>query len=189
MNLDVVGVAVAAVPVVDGEHVGTLVAEQGRKTTRCLVEVGLQERSRVAVALPAGHARISVTELLDAVDSERICGGERLGAAAIDQRLPVGEIVGCLAERTIGCDDEHHSVAVGMRPGHRAARGDRLVVGVSVEADECAHSGLLHGAGFDELFDPTVLDTPVAEHLDRVLAVVRRRPVDRCVRAAEPRGR
>ena len=87
---------------------------------------------------------------------------------------PGGEVVGHLAVLTVGGDDEHHAVPLGVGPRHRAAGRQRLVVGMGVEADERAHSGLLDRAGLDELVDPRRVDAPVGQHLARVLSGVGR---------------
>ena len=63
-------------------------------------------------------------------------------------RAPGGEVLalvqhtrGDLAQLTAGGDHEHHAMPLGRGPGHRAAGGDRLVVGVRVEDDQGAGHG------------------------------------------------
>ena len=73
VDLDVIGVAVVAVPVVDREHVGVLLAQDVGQPFGGLVERRLQERLGIVVLLPPGHAAVLVAEPHDAVDAER-CG-------------------------------------------------------------------------------------------------------------------
>ena len=81
VHLDVVGVAVAAVVVVDGQHVGVLVvrgsrraAPRPRRRRRC------GERLRRVVRRLAGHAGVVVAEELDPVDAERSRGRASVSA-------------------------------------------------------------------------------------------------------------
>ena len=58
VHLDVVGMAVAAVVVVDGEHVGVLFVQDAGEALRGFVDVGARERSRCVVRRLAGHAGV-----------------------------------------------------------------------------------------------------------------------------------
>ena len=70
VDLDVVGVAVAAVPVVHHDDVGLLLAQHGGQPLAGLVDVGLPERAGVVVLRPPGHAGVLVAEPDDAGDAE-----------------------------------------------------------------------------------------------------------------------
>ena len=138
VHLDVIGVAVVAVLVVDREHVGVLLLEDAGQPGRGLVDVGARERARRVVGRLAGHAGVDVVEELDPVDAEDVGGRVQLGDAPLDELLARREGGGVvLAELALRRRDEHHSVAVALGARHRAARGDRLVVGVGVKQNEC----------------------------------------------------
>ncbi len=90
VDLDVVGVAVAAVPVVEHDDVGVLLAEDRGQPLGGLVDVGPPERRRVVVLLPAGHPRVAVAEPHDAGHAEHAGRRRRSPAPAVDERLAVG---------------------------------------------------------------------------------------------------
>ena len=98
VDLDVVGVAVAAVPVVQDDDVGVLLAEDRGQPLGRLVDVGLPERRRVVVLLPARScrsrgSRASATRATPSSSAEPSVSP----AAPVDERLTVGEVVGGLA--------------------------------------------------------------------------------------------
>ena len=66
VNLDVVGMAVHAVVVVDRQDVGVLLGEDGRQPTGGFVEVGLPEGVGRVVLRCAHHPRVDIAEELDA---------------------------------------------------------------------------------------------------------------------------
>ena len=139
VHLHMVRVAVGAMPVIDRENVGALVAQHGRNSLPRLVDIGLVERCRVLVPVPAGHARVLVSEPDDAVDAERRCRRIGFGAPTIGQRLAVRQIVGDFAVLTVGGNDQNHPVPLGGGAGHRAPGRDALVVRMCVEADQRSH--------------------------------------------------
>ena len=176
VDLDVIGMAVVAVPVVDGQHVGPLLAQDRRQPLSGLVDVGLPERLLVEVRLPAGHPRVGVAQPHEPVDAQCRRRALGLGTAPIGERLAVGEIVGHLAVLAVGRHDEHDPVPLGVGARHRPAGGDRLVVGMGVEHDQRAHHACLTAPAAIRAVDPFGRDAPVEQHLAGVLAVVRRRP-------------
>ncbi len=133
VRLDVVGMAVAAVPVVRDEDVGVLRLEQLGQPGAGVVDVGLPERVRIGVLVPPGHPRVAVAEPQDVVDAQHVCRALGLPPAAVDQRLAVGEILRDLAVLPVGRHHEHDTMSFSRRPGHRSAGQDHLVVGMSVE--------------------------------------------------------
>ena len=70
VRLDVVGMAVAAVPVVGDEDVGVLRLQQLGEPGAGVVDIGLPERVRIGVLVPPGHPRVAVAEPQDVVDAE-----------------------------------------------------------------------------------------------------------------------
>ena len=142
VHLDVVGVAVAAVVVVDREHVGLLVAEDRGQPLGGLVDVGLPERPSGVVLGRAHHPGVDVAEELDPLDAEDLGRRARSPARAARQSVsPSSRKPSCdLAVLAPGGEHEDDAVPVGGRLGHRAAGGDRLVVGVGVEGDERRHA-------------------------------------------------
>ncbi len=149
VDLDVVGVAVVAVLVVDGEHVGSFVDEKARETRRGLVEVGAPERIGVVVGGFSRHTRIAVAEKLDAVDAEHCSCGVQLGDPAVDERLAFRQHIWReFAELAARGRNEDHAVAVALGARHRTTRRDRFVVGVCMkEDDRVRHRFLITRAG------------------------------------------
>jgi hypothetical protein len=139
VHADVVGVAVVAVPVVHRDHVGSLLAEDGGQAVGRLVEVRLDERRRVTVLGPAGHARIDVAQPLDACHAQHLCRPHRLGPPPGQQRLARRQVGGDLAALPARRDDQHDAMTGAGRLGHGAAGADGLVVRMGVEADEGPH--------------------------------------------------
>ena len=142
VRLDVVRVAVPAMPVVGDQDVGVLGLEELDESRRRVVDVGLPERIRIGVLVPAGHPGVAVAEPQDVGHPED--GGRALGLppAPVDERLAKGEIVRGLAVVAVGCHDEHHPMALPRRSGHRAARQHHLIVGMSVQEHD--RDGLAH---------------------------------------------
>ena len=170
VHLDVVGVPVVAVAVVDGEHVGVLLDEDRGQPAGGLFDVGRRERTGVVAARVVGHARVAVAEELDPLDAEDLRRGGGLDDAPLRQLLAVAQhALGHLAELTLGCQHEHHAVTRGRRLGHDTAGRDRLVVGMGVEGHERPPShgpslpelGASTAAGRESLVSPSQPDTRV----------------------------
>ena len=143
VDLDVIRVPVVAVPVVDRHDIGVLLAEDLGQALGGVIHGSLEERLRIVVLLPPGHTAVFVTEPFDTVDAERRCRPGDLGSPPVDERFTVGEVIGHLAVLPVGGDDQHHSVALGAGPRQRSTGADRLVIGVSVKADQCSHQASL----------------------------------------------
>ena len=136
MDLDVVGVAVSAVRVVDRHHVGTESANDGDEATDGIVEVGLPEAVGMQVRVLAHHSRVAVAEedvVLDPEDGHRrrhLLGAyfgetrlDRLGIVVVVD-LPFGAVGG----------SHHHGRPAGSGRGGEYPTGlDHLVVGVGME--------------------------------------------------------
>ena len=146
-DLDVVGVAVPAVVVVDGEHVGSPRRAGWRPAAR------RPRRRRPARSTP-GSSLVGSPIIPESVVAEELrparhaedLGGDRWVSTTRRSHscLAVGEHAGDgLALLAPGADHEHDPVAGRGRLGHGAAGGDGLVVGVGVEADERRHGGTL----------------------------------------------
>jgi hypothetical protein len=140
MRPDVVGMAVAAEVVVRRDDVGPVPAHEPDQPPDRLVQIGLPERPRVAVAGPAHHVRVAVAErvpLRDAQLAHRVLElrGPQLGEAAVVLGgVEVGHHdVALLAARARDDDD---AAALGDGAGERAAHADRLVVGMRVNGHQ-----------------------------------------------------
>ena len=137
MHLDVVGMAVSTVVVVDGEHVRAFFLQQACKAARGFLDVGGREAAGCVVRRLALHAGVDVAEELDAIDAEDLGPGSGLGDAAVGERLAFGEHAGAyLAQLATRGDHEHDTVSVGLGACHRAAALDLGVVRMRVERDE-----------------------------------------------------
>jgi hypothetical protein len=66
MDLDVIRVPVAAVPVVADDDLRALPLEDQRKALGRIVEVGTQQACRVVVLRPAGHPGVHEAQPVDA---------------------------------------------------------------------------------------------------------------------------
>ena len=140
MRPDVVGVAVAAEAVVGRDHVGLIAPDEPGEAARGLVEVGLPERPGIIVAGPAHHVRVAVAEVLPLGDPELVHrqlefhGPEFAEPAVVVRGVERGDHD--LALLAPGAGDEDDPMAVGDGLGDRAARADRLVVGVGVDGHQ-----------------------------------------------------
>ncbi len=56
----------------------------------------------------------------------------RLDPPSLLERLARGEIIGHLAVRSIGGDDQNNTMPFGVSASHRTTGGDRLIVGMGV---------------------------------------------------------
>ena len=138
MHLDVIGMAVSAVLVVGAEGVRSLLLEESRQALRRLVHVGLPETSGIVVGGFARHARIAVSEVLVAADTQRVTRRGQLHGASLCQGFAGGEeAVGHLAQLAACGGYEDDAVSLGRHPGHRPPGLDRLVVGMRMEEHDC----------------------------------------------------
>ena len=132
--------AVAAELVVGGDDVGLIATHQPGQPPGGLVQVGLPERARVAVAVCAHHPGVAVAEVLpfrDAQDAHRpleLARPDLAEAAVVVGRVHVRN--DDLAELAARPGHEDHAMS-GLRGlGHRAAGPDGLVVGMGVDVHE-----------------------------------------------------
>ena len=135
VDLDVVGVAVAAVVVVVGEDVGLLLVEdRGPGAGPPASTSACQKRGGVVVGRLAHHPGVDVAEELDPLGAEELGRAVGLGDATQAQRLAVVEDAGHdLAVLAPGGHDQRDPVALGRGLGHGPAGLDGLVVGMGVE--------------------------------------------------------
>ena len=149
VDLDVIGMAVATVLVVDDEHVGVLLTQEVGHGPASHVRIGGREGAGVVVGRLAGHARVVIAEEDLPVDAEDATGLLELGPPAFGQRLALGEqTVGDLAELAAGGSEEDHPVPVIGEGRHGPGGGDGFVVRVGVEEDHGGHRvGTLIGPG------------------------------------------
>ena len=126
--------------VIDGEHVGPLVAQDVRQPLGGFVDVGGPERSVLVVLGRSHHPRVDVAEKLDALRTEDLGGRLGLEDPALPERFAlVQESLGDFAVLSSRGHHQHDTVTVGRRLRHRAAGGDAFVVRVGVEADKGRH--------------------------------------------------
>ena len=140
MGPDVVGVAVAAELVVGRDDVRLVAPHQPGEPAGRLVDVGLPERARIAVAVRAHHPGVAVAEVLPLGHAEethrpfQLAGPDLAQAAVVVGRVHVGD--DDLAELAACPGHEDDAVAGLHRLGHRPAGPDRLVVGVGVDGHQ-----------------------------------------------------
>ena len=121
MDLDVVGVAVVAVPVIDREDVGGLVAQDVGEPSGRLVEPACRKRlGSVFCSQPVIPESWYPSQTTRSMPSAR---GRlrRLTPASVDQRLAGRQVVRHLAVLTVGRDDEDDAVSLRVCPRHCAA--------------------------------------------------------------------
>jgi chaperonin GroES len=136
MALDVVGVPVDAVVVVDHERVGVLVGQQPGELLRCLRGIGRPERPRCLVRRIAGHAGVPVVEEVQGVHAQ--CGrrGVGLGPAMSSE---VRTRARWEAQLSAGRDDDDDAMSTFDQEADGPAAEDRFVVGVRVQERDGRH--------------------------------------------------
>ena len=148
MHLNVIGMAVAPVGVVDGQYIGVDVDEDRGQTLRRLFDIGLPETRRILVGRFADHAGVFVTEELGPMHSEDV--GRQLGFddTPLPERFALGQNAGLrLALFTARRGDEHHGVTGLRSEEHRAPGCDRFVIGMRMETHESGHVCSLRASG------------------------------------------
>ena len=114
VRLDMVGVSVHAVFCVRDDHVWALLADQNRELAGGLVEPGLVERARVFVVRRVDHARISIAEEFQTIDTQDFCGRLQLFGPDLAESRPRRILVHVvyLAYLAARGGDEHDPMAV-----------------------------------------------------------------------------
>ena len=139
VDLDVVGMAVVAIVVVDGEHVGPLLAQDRGQPLGGLRDVGGPERTGLVVGGFAHHPGVDVAQELRP-RPENLGGGEGFGHPAVPQGFAVGqEVVFHLAVFAAGGDHQDHPMSLVGGLAHDATAHDALVVGMGVERHQGGH--------------------------------------------------
>lgn len=144
VHLDVVGVAVAAVPVVADEDVGVLLVEDRGEAAGGLVELGTVEGPVPGVVLPAGHAGVDVAEPGDAGGARDGSRGLGLLPTVVGEAPPFAQVVGDGPVLAAGRVDDDHPAAGAGGEGHRPGGPAGLVVGMGVEEDGGRHEDIVH---------------------------------------------
>ena len=136
VHLDVVGVAVTAALVVDGEDVGLLLAEERGEMACGLLHVGGGERVGSVVGGLTGHAGVVVGQERDARRAEHGRGVARFLFASLAECL-VGFQHTVVDFTEVATRREHQHDPMPRVGGHGqgAADEDRFVVGMRVERD------------------------------------------------------
>ena len=145
MHLDVIGVPVAAMIVVDRENVGEFLVEDLRQALRRLVGVGGPEGTVGVVLGCPHHSRVEVIEELDARHAEDLGGPLRLLHPPLGHQLAgLEHVVTEAGVLTPGRHDEDHPVPFRRCLRHHPGGGDGLVIGMGVEGHErVRHGGIL----------------------------------------------
>src|SRR5207237_402357 len=81
------GLAVAAVVVVDRQHVRALLLEEARQTCGGLLDVRPGEGLRRVIGRLARHPRVVIAEELESIDAQVLRGFELLGDAPLGEGL------------------------------------------------------------------------------------------------------
>lgn len=146
VDLDVVGVAVAAEVVVRDDHLRAHLADDLDERERGLKQIGAPEAPGLVVAWRADHAGVAepsgTAEQPPVGDPERTHRAGKLGLAVVAEGiLLIGCEVGELLEEHLallaeGAGDERDLRALAHVFGHGRARADRFVVGVGVHEEK-----------------------------------------------------
>ncbi len=149
MGPDVVGMAIPAELVVRGHDVRADPADEPDESADRLIDVGLPERPRVAVAGVVHHPGVAVAEIVPLGHAElahrglELAGADLAEAAMVVGRVHVGD--DDLAELAAGAGHEDDAMAVRDGLGHHPAGPDGLVVWVGMDGHEGQGAGLGHG--------------------------------------------
>jgi len=139
MNLDVIGVTIVAVPIVNCHDLSVFFDQNVCEFLCSRFEIGIDEGIGKCILLPTRHAAVGVTQPLDALNVEHIGRSLQLFAPPIYERLARRQVARRLAEVAVGRYDQNNSVTLGAGARDGAARGQALVVGMSVKTNECRH--------------------------------------------------
>jgi hypothetical protein len=140
MHLDVIGMPVAAVGVITGQHLGVLFGQNDRQALGCGLDVGLPETLRIVICWFANHARVAVAKKLQAGDSQLSGSAALLGLTALAQGLArVQEALVHLTTLTPGGNNEHDPMTRIGSHSHHTTSSDGFVVWVGVERNQRGH--------------------------------------------------
>lgn len=143
VNLNVIGMSVAASGVVNRYGVGMFGAQQVGKPLRRRLDVRPCECVRITTSQTV-HARIVIAQQMNALDSQST------GRVVQFVESPVGQRARCNGRSSreafpaSGRNDKHDAMAFGGGSGKRAAGQQRFVVGMRVHGYEgVAHCGIV----------------------------------------------
>ena len=148
VDTHVVGVSVAAVPVVDGECVGILGLQDGCQSTRCGIDRDVCESVAQSSCSTVG-AGVAVTQVDDLVDTQRARGCGQFPATHLGE---LGAGSGNLRRsqpcRTVCRGDEDDAMSLRHGPSEGAAGEQSFVVRVGVEGHQrVAHDVTTESSG------------------------------------------
>ena len=149
VDLDVVGMAVAAETVIGGEHVGPFLLDQHvDQRVRRLVDVGRRER-HLGRPRRTGPDPLSPrprnTTAAHAEDGGGLLGFEPPPLRQMAERAPDAVARRGVAGFPVGGEHGDHAMALVGRLRHDSGGEERLIVGVGVEGDERMGHGPSHG--------------------------------------------
>ena len=139
MHLDVVGVAIVAVPVVGGEDVGLFFFQDGSKLLCGNFGVGVDEGVGGFVLFPTCHAAVVVTQPHQTVHAKHVAGCFHFFFAEVGGGFAGRKVGWCFAVVAICGNNNNYAVAFFGCAGKCAAHGQAFVVGVGVKRNEGAH--------------------------------------------------
>ena len=140
VDLDVVGMAVVAVPVVDRQHVGMLFAQDlGQSSRRPPRQVPAgTTRDRCSAPTPSSRCPCTRATRRGEPPAPQPTQPSRRAADRPATRPRRGLREPRRSSPSVAITT-HDSMPFGARTGERAPGADRLVIGMSVKADQCSH--------------------------------------------------
>jgi hypothetical protein len=125
MYLNVIGVSVTAVGVVNGENIGIDIDEDLCESLRGFFDIGLPETQRILIAGLTNHSAVFVAKKLDAIEAHKFGGLMGFNNAALPQRFAFVQNARLWFTLFTACgDDKNDTVPVSGSKSHQTAGGD-----------------------------------------------------------------
>jgi len=137
MDLDVIGMAVPAVIVVDRQQFGRFLREDQRQSRGSPFDRSRPEGPRGVVGGLADHAGIEVSEELDPADPEHLSRSNRLVGAPRTELLSIGEhTLDRLTMFAPGTKNNGHPMPGRRRQRHHSPSGNALIIRMRMKEDK-----------------------------------------------------
>ena len=140
VDLNVIGMAVPAGPVVPDDNIGRFRFEDRDQFGRDVVDlrVGESVLTRTNHCI-ASQTRIRIAQLVECRNPERAAGSRELRLAGSGDITVGCDLLGNQTSGAVRRHDEHHPVPVCAQPSH-GARGEKgLIIGMRVNKDNRRH--------------------------------------------------